>query len=147
MPVKKLFFYTSVRKGVIGKRIQSRINAFIEQLNGRSIYVEIGPVYGGRSNNQNRYYWGVIVRVLKAAILEAWGDDLSSDEVHDILKKECNYIERVNVSTGEILKIPRSTTNQSTVEAEDYYERCRRWIYEWFNLVVPLPNEDYIAPS
>jgi len=27
------------------------------------------------------------------------------------------------------------------VEFEEYLDRCRKWIFEWFSIEVPLPNE------
>ena len=74
-------------------------------------------------------------------LTEAWGYKVSKEDAHNVLKTACNYREIVNESTGEICRIPETTTKMSTVDAEVYHENCRKWVFEWFGVDIPLPNE------
>ena len=94
-----------------------------------------------RSGEQNRYYHGVVVPLVQSALAEELGEVLTKGEVHEFLKQQCNWREHVNESTGESLRIAHTTTDLSTVEFEDYMERCRRFAAEFLNTVIPLPNE------
>lgn len=52
-----------------------------------------------------------------------------------------NFEEVYNEKTGSILRKVKSTTENTTVMQEEYHQRCREFIQEWFNIEVPLPNE------
>ena len=52
-----------------------------------------------------------------------------------------NFKELINENSGEIIKLPQTTTDRTTIEFEEYLERCRKLIYNYFNRVVALPNE------
>jgi len=43
-----------------------------------------------------------------------------------------------------IIKIPKSTTQNTTIEQEDFHNQCRQFLREWFNVEAPLPNEEII---
>ena len=94
-----------------------------------------------------RYYWGCVVLIARQAINEEWGytdgepGSIDSEQVHEILKMECNGREIASKLTGEVAKVGQSTKSLTTVEFEEYQERCRRWIKEYLNAYVPLPNE------
>ncbi len=52
-----------------------------------------------------------------------------------------NFAEIVNESTGEIIKMPLSTTTLSTVDYNNYLEKCRSFAYDFFGITIPLPDE------
>lgn len=136
----KHIFYATIRDGKLNQMASKAIAGWLRDHEGKRIVVEIKVKRNTRSNNQNRYYWGVIVATLQQCILEEWGEEIGSEECHEMLKRECNYVERINESTGEVLRIPKSTAELTTTEAEEYYEKCRRWVKEFFNTMIPLPN-------
>ena len=51
------------------------------------------------------------------------------------------YEEVTHYDTGEVIKIPKSSTDNSTIEQEQYHSKCIEFLKEWFNVYVPLPNE------
>ncbi|WP_333664731.1 hypothetical protein [Desulfobacter postgatei] len=82
-----------------------------------------------RSDKQNRYYWGVVLKII--------GDDLgySTDEIHQLMQREfLKYENKENVFF-------RSTTTLNTKEMETYLENIRRFAILNLGIYVPLPNE------
>jgi hypothetical protein len=53
-----------------------------------------------------------------------------------------NTIEIINEKTGEVINVPKSTTENSTTDQEEYHLQIRDFLKEWFNVDCPLPNED-----
>jgi hypothetical protein len=94
-----------------------------------------------RSNNQNAYYHGVIVSIWQNILLTEWGDHYSKQETHEFLKYNCNYIEKVNEQTGEIVRMSKSTTENTTTDQEIFHDRCRKLALEMFGVEIKLPNE------
>ena len=87
-----------------------------------------------RSLLENNYYFSVIVSMLS----EFTGYE--KEEMHEILKwKFLRYVDDRGIERA------RSTTDLSTVEAEDYYERIRRWAAADLNFFIPNPNEPDLA--
>ena len=81
-----------------------------------------------RTDPQNRYYWGVIIKML--------GDyfGYEPEEMHEALKME---FLKVN---GPIPTV-KSTTKLTTVEFNDYIGRIIRWAAMEYGVVLPDPNE------
>lgn len=94
-----------------------------------------------RSTQQNRYYRGVIVPAIQQGLYETQGEWLTKVEVHEFLKLTFNYKELVNMNTGEMIKLPVSTTESSTIEFELFLDKCRHFADEFLNIIIPLPNE------
>ena len=90
-----------------------------------------------RSEQQNRYYWGFLVKPM----LRKTG--YSKEEMHNVLKHECN----LKIKMIETLKGVReihfvgSTAELETGEFEDYLRRCREWSAITIGVYIPLPNE------
>lgn len=82
-----------------------------------------------RSDKQNRYYYGVIVKMFS----EHTGYDPKA--AHGIL---ANRFLRVQV--GDYYYV-RSTKDLKTHEMEEYHANCRMWLSTEFSLYVPDPNE------
>jgi len=91
--------------------------------------VEITKAKQIRSLNQNRYYWGVVVKIL------AQHTGYTSEETHQELARMFLQYE----NNGKLFV--RSTTKLNTVEFENYTESCRQWAWNEMNLHIPLPNE------
>ena len=134
---------STVVNGVLSRNRIPLANA-VKQFNGKDITITLEKKRKARSNDQNAYYWGVVVSLIRLAIIEAWGEKKTSNEIHELLKTECNYQERINEETGEVLKESKSTTNNSTEEQEIFHDLCRRWAFDWFNIEIPLPNEQIL---
>jgi hypothetical protein len=96
-----------------------------------------------RSNEQNRYYWGVVVPLVKQGLTEL-GNMVNLESTHDFIKSEFNYKEIVNQNTGEIKKLPNSTTQLTKTEFSQMIERVKQWASEWCNIYIPDAGEQII---
>ena len=94
-----------------------------------------------RGLQQNRYYWGVVIDIIAGLLTEAHGEDVTSEEAHELMKSKFNFVEIANESTGEVINLPLSTAKLSTMDFEIFIEKCRNFAYEFFGVQIPLPNE------
>lgn len=137
----KIQIKTSVTNGKL-TRNRNLILDSINSYEGKDLLITFEKPKKQRSNNQNAYYFGVILSILQNCIKESWGEVWSKEKAHDFCKLQFNFIERVNESTGEVVKVPKSTTENTTTAQEEYQAEIRNFIKEWFNVDVPLPNEE-----
>ena len=94
---------------------------------------------GKRSIQQNRYYFGVVVEMIQEKV-NSYGDNFSKEDIHDWLKEKFNYKEVVFKNTGELEKIPQSTTKLNTVEFEEYLEKVKHYAATSLDLIIPDPG-------
>ena len=138
--MKKITIYTEVKNGKLTNR--NKIIEAYQSFEGKRIEVTFQRAKKKRSNPQNRYYWGVIVPFFQQGIKECFGELWSAEKTHEHLKLNFNFEEKVNVKTSEVTKLYKSTSENSTIEMEEYHERIRVWMFDNMDIVVPLPNED-----
>jgi hypothetical protein len=138
--MKKIQINSSVKDGVLATN-RKYISDVVKSFEGANIIITIEKRKKKRSNNQNAFYFGIVIPIMMDAFKDAWGEYYSATEVHEALKAKYCYKEQINESTGEILQIPSSTTNLSTIEWEEYIDKIRAFAFEWFNVSVPMPNE------
>jgi predicted ATPase len=138
--MREIKTYGSITDGELKIYRRKEFLRSLAMLAGR-VEVIIRRVYRKRSTPQNAYYWGVIVSIARECISEAWQDQIEHDQAHEILKQQCNAQEVASPVSVEVITVSGSTQQLTTVEAAEYYERCRRWIMDFFGVDVPLPNE------
>lgn len=95
-----------------------------------------------RSIPQNKYYWGVVVAMIKERMIEL-GNDVDEQTVHDYLKDRFNrkelYKDGINIgSVGD------TTTKLTTIEFEEYQEKCKRFAADVLNIYIPDPNKQSV---
>jgi hypothetical protein len=137
--MKKIEITTSIINGKIKRNKNIVIDAF-KTFEGKEFTLILKPFRKLRSNNQNAYYWGLVIPIWQKIIQDEWGEYYSKEEIHEFLKYNCNYIEKVNESTGEILRLSKSTTENSTTDQEAFHTQARNIAFEMFNIEIPLPN-------
>ena len=85
-----------------------------------------------RSNDQNSYYWGVVIDILSNEL------GYEPKEMHDALR--VHFLSKPDEKTG-LMKVASSTA-LDTKEMEVYLEGIRRWASIEMSIVIPNPNED-----
>jgi hypothetical protein len=139
--MNKITITTDVINGNL-KRNRKLITDAIHSFEGKTIEITLKRKRKERSNPQNRYYHGCLIVVFQNCIKDSWGEVWSREKCHEFLKARFLFTEKVNEDTGEIAQIPKSTTECTTVEFEEYLEECRQFMLEWFDTDCPLPNQD-----
>jgi len=82
------------------------------------------------------------VPLIRQGLKDATGELFDATETHEFLKSQFCYKELVNESTGEIVKLPKSTTDNTTTEMEEFHEKIRVFSSEFLGIKIPLPNEE-----
>lgn len=99
---------------------------------GKDVEVTVSRKRKHRSNKQNAYYHGVIVKM----VAEFTGE--TPERTHQYLARM--FLEEVS-KIDDSKMITKSTTELSTAEFETYAEDCRMWASQFLNLYVPNPEE------
>lgn len=88
-----------------------------------------------RSNPQNAYHWGVIIKI----ICDDTGNDPTQMHEH-LLGEHVGWIEYDFL--GEIRRRPSRRSHDMDVETfENFNEWCRAWAAQNLGMVMPLPGE------
>jgi hypothetical protein len=139
--MKKISITTDVVNGQI-KRNRNLVTEAIQSFEGKTIILTIERQTKKRSNNQNAYYHGVLIPIIKNCIKDSWAEIWSSERCHEFCKMQFNFNEKINEETGEIIRLPKSTTENTTTAQEEFHHEIRNFIKEWFSVDCPLPNEE-----
>ncbi len=110
------------------------MQSYLVKHDGEYIKMEYSQPTKGRSNNQNRYMWGVIYTMIAAETGH------TTEEIHEFMKSM--FLPREFLKVGEtIQQLTKSTTTLSTTDMETYLEHIRAFAASELNLVIPLPQE------
>jgi len=132
---------SDVTKGKLTRDAAKTIASHLAKCSDKVVTVTIQVLSPLRSNSQNRFYWGVVVPMLRDGISECFGEVVSLEKAHELVKTEYLYHEVVNQDTGVILRLSKSTTELTTKEWEVYIDQIRLWASEMLGITIPLPNE------
>ena len=97
-----------------------------------------------RSLPQNAYYHGCIVPEIKRGMYEIGYDEISTNEVHEFLKAKFLQKETVNKNTGEVLLVPGSTASLTTIEFNEFIEKCQKFAAEYLGIVIADPGQQSV---
>lgn len=110
------------------QKAQTKIFEYASRKPGKYI-LEIKRAKEKRSLSQNKYYFGVVVKILSDET------GYTSDEMHQILAQKFLGYQKSGV------KFYQSTTKLDTLEFEVYLEKIRSWSFSEHGIHTPLPNE------
>jgi len=110
---------------------RSLFEQFLATIKGDHI-LTISSLYKARSSQQNKYMYGVVYKMISDQT------GYSMEEVHDLM--------RMMFWSKEVqgVKVPRSTTEFSTIEMEDYLSKIRMFSSQKLGLYIPEPNEEAV---
>lgn len=122
---------TSFQGEVVNGRLKvnnrKAFDDYIAKLAGE-VVVAVGNGRRRRSEDQNGYYWGVVIK------LAGQHCGYHPEEMHDAFKMM--FLRRETPGAPPTIL---STTSMSTVEFSEFVERCRAWCAEQ-GIVVPDPQ-------
>ena len=96
---------------------------------------------GRRSNQQNAYYWAVVVAECRLRFKEL-GHRLEADEVHQFLKEKFLPVHILDEFGTILATLPGTTTTLNKTEMSDYIERIREWAAQTLEINIPSPNSN-----
>ena len=107
--------------------------AHLQKLENKDVYITVQKVRNIRSQQQMRYYFGVIVKLLS----EHTGYE--PEEMHEILKSEFAPLKEVKL--GHEVKMIHGCTHDLFKDNffSDYIERIQRWAAQDLKVVIPDP--------
>jgi len=108
--------------------------------------VTLEKYYPQRTLDQNAFYWANFIPAQIECFKEYWGETYSKEQIHDFNKTNVWGEEQVLVKTGEVIRIPESSTKQTTVSWETKLENCRQWFRQTFNYELPYPEKQEQLP-
>jgi hypothetical protein len=130
-----------VRRGRLFIRNRRAFDDSLAQLkDGWELEVTVKRLRATRSQQQNRYYWSVVVQLL------ADHTGYTPDEIHDVLKMR--FIpKRLAVADGngvihDEFVLGGSTREMTTLEFGEYLESVRQWAAETLDVVIPDPDAE-----
>lgn len=106
---------------------------YCKTLVGKELLLTLTDRKKTRSDNQNAYYWAVIIKTLS----DEWGYE--TEEIHLLLKEMFIQKKFITVKGVEFEVIP-STTKLSTKEFKEFIEKIQRWASAQ-GVYLPDPNE------
>ncbi len=102
---------------------------------------KLSKVKRARSLKANAYMWGVVYPTVQAGIEEAWGESITLDEVHLLMKKRFLSRPLVDRNTGEqVDEIIGSTSSSDTDQFSEYLNNVIKFCGEQFGVEVPTPD-------
>lgn len=132
-------FHGTIQEGKLHLDKAEQFKQFLHTFpTGKRVEVTVEKITRKRTNNQNRYYWSVVV----GEIAKHTGHD--PEQIHELLKQmfspKWHLVTTPHMSVVQS-GIPTSTTRLDTLEFVEYTEKCRMWANEFLNLNIPLPGE------
>jgi len=124
-----------------GRLKAASLNQAVRQFpEGTQLEFTVRKAIDRRSNPQNRFYWGCVVPAIKAGLKDG-GMDLTTEQVHEMLKFRFLKRDVPMGSDGEFVTVVESTSALDVMEFVEYTDRCIQFAAEYLNVAVPQPGE------
>lgn len=139
----KIEIITSIENNVFKRNRNLVLNA-INHFNGKQITVTFSKLKKIRSNNQNSFYWGVVLPLVQNGLLEATGELRSSENIHYriLLPLLAPTVDLINKDTGEIITEKLTSSEMTTTQFMEYILEIQKWAAEFLGINIPNPNEE-----
>jgi hypothetical protein len=117
-----------------------KMKAYNESLADGSYLVKIDNSKK-RSNDQNSYYWGIVVPLVFKGLKDAGFDEVKTVEDAHLIMKSLFLKKFIPGKDGEGMEIVRSTTDLKTIEFSEFLLSVWQWAAEYLGVQIPEPNE------
>lgn len=141
--MKKISIISSVVNGNL-KRNRILITNAIKSFEGKNITITIERLKKKRSNNQNSYYWGVVMPILQSGLYDATGETRSIESIHYqiVLPLLSPKREIINKESGEVIVESMTSSEMTTTEFCEFIIEIQRWAMDFLNVEIPDPNSE-----
>jgi hypothetical protein len=131
--------YGDIKDSLLKIRGRKSFDLEIAMMTGNEVEIIVRKKKKTRSLNQNAYYWGVVIPIIKQGLFDL-GIIFSHEQCHDLLKFRF-LKEDQHLKDGLFVERIKSTTELSTSEFMDYMSDVTRWAAEYLSISIPEPNE------
>lgn len=138
--MEKVVVVSKVYQGKLSGYASETLRQFVQTLEGKDVEVTVKRKRAKRSDNQNRYYWGVVIPIIHNSFRDL-GHRLNAEEVHFFLKQKFNYQSLVNVNGELVGEIPKSTADLNKLEFMEYVDKISQWANEILEVIIPEPSK------
>lgn len=141
--MNKIEIITSISNNVFKRNRNLVLNA-IKYFNDKDVIITFSKPKKSRSNNQNRFYWGVVLPLVQNGLLDATGELRSVDNIHYkiLLPLFAPLNEIVNKETGECISERLTSSEMTTTQFMEYIMEVQKWSAEFLSIDIPNPNEE-----
>lgn len=139
----KIEIRTSIENNIFKRNRNLVLNA-IKHFNNKEVVITFSKAKKERSNQQNRFYWGVVIPLIQNGLLEATGELRSNENIHYkiLLPMFAPVNELVNKDTGECITEKITSSDMSTTQFMEFILEVQKWAAEFLNIDIPNPNEE-----
>ena len=139
----KIEIRTSIENNIFKRNRNLVLNA-INHFNNKEVLITFSKPKKERSNNQNRFYWGVVVPLIQNGLLEATGELRSNENIHYkiLLPMFAPVNEIVNKDTGECISEKITSSDMTTTQFMEFILEVQKWSAEFLGVDIPNPNEE-----
>jgi hypothetical protein len=139
----KIEITTSIVNGLFKRNRNLVLNA-IKSFNDKDVVISFSKPKKSRSNNQNNFYWGVVLPLIQNGLLDATGELRSNDNIHYniLLPLFAPTNEIINIDTGECINERLTSSEMTTTQFCEYIIEIQKWAAEFLGIDIPSPNEE-----
>jgi hypothetical protein len=121
-------------------QIGQAVRALLKQ--GKNVAIEFKEHKGKRSLAQNRLLW-VWNQVIADHFREHFGQENSSEDVHEVFVRKKNGVDVIQVGNEEPIIARKRTRKLSTKEFCEYLNWLEQYCAEYLELMLPQPDDLY----
>lgn len=144
-----------ISKGVIVFEQEKLFREQVATFEGYEVKITVERYRKNKSTKQLGYFWAVVVPAFQEAIYETQGIWFSIDNIYLMLLNGLSKEPIVDIFTGEILTnkegIPietlKSLSAMTTVEMNEFTNKCVHFALENFGVVIPPPDPEYFLTT
>ena len=142
----RLYYHGKVQDGKIilpRNRMQKELPQVFE---GKPIRITVEQNKVKRSDQQNRYYWGVVLPFVRDGFIDLGNNLQRNGEsiilIHKLMKNKFldNGIAIADVN-GEVHATEPTTSTLNKEDFSAYVEQIKQWAHEYLNIYIPDANE------
>lgn len=127
-------------RGKIPRLIWETLVHCVSKVPGKRVRLTISVYRKKRSNQQNAFYFGVVVPLVRNFFLDK-GNNATADEIHIFIKTNIwKHVKKFTLPNGDVVTVPDTSTKFTTAEWEDKMDLIRSFFAE-FDLIIPYPHE------
>lgn len=142
----KLYYHGKVDNGKIilpRTRMQKELP---QVFNGKPIKITVEQNKVKRSDQQNRYYWAVVLPYVRDGFIELGNNLQRNGEsimlIHKLMKSK--FLDNgiaIADANGEVHMTEPTTSTLNKEDFSEYVDRIKQWSTEYLNIYIPDANE------